>query len=292
VQELILHTHCRVLHRSSDAPIVDAGIHELQMHTTDERVSVLKARSMGAANTAQAAAAQANTQLMKAEDTYVKTMAVGPELTAIKKQASSSSESAAEASKEGQEALKRMEESAKTTEEKAKEMAVMEVKALLKEKYHQLSDWRHKVLGDPWRKGQVAAAKAADPYFKSMGSFSGSINAYTLEAGTMRSQAAKDLQNADAIAVGAKAKRDAGDVVAAAQDEQMATALHTQSQQLTARAATLDAQAADMRNVMPQYAHAAQMAAWTAEYSANPDGVPPPPVNPNTAFASPEKLPK
>lgn len=272
-------------------PTVDPAKHYLQGHTATAKISALKVKSAGAVNTAQSAAAQARTQLMKVEETYVKAMEVGPELKEIKNQAKALSGDAAEASKESQGALKRMETGMKSVNEKAKELAVMEVKSLLRKKYHELSDWRHKVLGNPWEKAQVAAAKAADPYFKSMGKFAGSINTYSIEASNMRTQAAADSANANSLAAEAEAKQKAGDVVGSTQDREMSVALRTQSEQLAQRAATLDGQAVEMRNVMPQYAHAAQMAAWSAEYIANPDGVPPPPVDPNFAFASPEKLP-
>merc|ERR1719502_1754784 len=108
----------------------------------------------------------------------------------------------------------------------------------------------------------------------------------------MRSQSAADAASAKSLAAGVAAKQEAGDVVAAAQDLQMAKALEAQSHQLAARASTLDGQASEMRNVIPEYAKGAQVASWNAMYAANPDSVPPPPVNPNFAFASPEKLPK
>merc|ERR1719213_1259273 len=100
----------------------------------------------------------------------------------------------------------------------------------------------------------------------------------------MKSAAAADAANAKSLAAGVKAKKEVGDVIGAAQDEQMAAALATQSQQLAARVSTLEGQIGTMRNVMPQYTNAAHMASWNAEYATNPDSIPPPPVDPNFAF--------
>lgn len=264
--------------------------HELQLDTAAAKISALKVKSVFAANTAQADAAEANTQRMKAEEVYMKTVEVVPELNSIKKYAQDMDASANEAMQEAEASAKRIEGDLKDVEEKSKLLAVQREKALLKEKFKDLSDWREKVLRNPWEQGQVAAAKAAAPYFKSMGSFAGSMASYGLEAGAMRSQSAADAQNAKALAAGVDAKQEAGDVISAEQDREMAKALQTQSKQLADRAVTLDGAVTDMNNVVPQYAQAAQMASWNAEFQANPDGVPPPPVDPNFAFASPEKL--
>merc|ERR1719446_321527 len=100
----------------------------------------------------------------------------------------------------------------------------------------------------------------------------------------MKSSAAADAANSQSLASGVEAKRGAGDEIGAAQDQEMAAALKTQSEQLAARGATLDGQIKEMANVVPQYAGAAHAAAWNAEYAANPDSVPPPPIDPNFAF--------
>lgn len=268
-------------------PLVDQTVHRLQTGTSAAKISMLKSKAVLASHTAQAAAAQAATQKLKAEEIYVKTKLVLPELMAIKKTAKSQAQSAVDASKESVGAMKAMKKEMKTIKQQSQILAVQEVKVLLKQKYHQLSEWRHKVLTNPWEKSQVAVQKAAKPYFQMMGKFGASMAAYGLEAGNMKSQAAADAANAKALMAGVKAKRDAGDTVAAAQDQQMANALETQSKQLAARGATLEGQAAEMRNVMPEYAKGAQMAAWSAQHQVNPDQVPPPPVNPNFAYVGP-----
>jgi len=269
-----------------DPPAEDPVKHKMQMNTASAKISALKVKSVYAANTAQGAAAQAATQKLKVEEIYIKAIDILPELKAIKKNAQYQAAKATEASKEGGAAVKKMQNAKKSILEKSKLAAVQRVRALLKNSYNDLSGWRHNVLSNPWQKGQVAAAKAAGPYFAMMGKFGANIAAYGLEASNMRSQSASDGANAKAMAAGAQAKRDAGEVIAAAQDDQMATALSTQSQQLAARADILDGQASDMRNVMPQYGGAAHMAAWNAEYAANPDSIPPPPVDPNFAYNS------
>lgn len=273
----------------TDPPNVDATKNNLQINTAAAKISALKVKSeKSTANNAQAAAAQAATAKLHVEDIYVKTKAVMPELNAIKKVATKQAEVANSASKETVGLSKAMQKQKKQVIEDSKLLAVQEVKSLLKEKYGQLSDWRHNVLSNPWEKGQVSAAKAAAPYFKAMGGFAASQAVYGLEASTMKSQAAADAANAKSLAGGVDAKRAAGDPIGAAQDFQMAAALRTQSQQLAGRAATLQSQIAGMAVPMQQYAGSAHLAAWNAEYATNPDGVPPPPVDPNFAYNSPE----
>lgn len=268
-------------------PSVDSVTYGLQRDTAKGKISALKTKTVFAANTAQASAAEASVQKMKAEEVYMHTMEVGPELSAIQKYATSQADLASEASKESEGALKNIEKASKSLEEESKQYAVQEVKTMLRGKYDELSDWRNKVLTVPYEDGRVAATKAAAPYFDYAGKFAASIGAYDLEAGSMRSQAATDAANSKDLAAGVDAKMESGDVVAAWQDREMAAALATQSKQLADRAATLNGQAAEMRNAAPQYGAAAHSAAISAEYAANPDGVPPPPVDPNFAFASP-----
>lgn len=265
-------------------PEVNPVKNNLQVNTAAAKISALKVKSVFAANSAQAAAAQASTAKLKVEDLYVKTKAVMPELNEIKKVAKTQAETANAASKDTLKMAKGMQKQAKKVVEDSKLLAVQSVKSLLKEKYARLSDWRHNVLNNPWAKGQVSAAKAAAPYFKAMGGFAAAGAVYGLEASTMRSQAASDAANAKSLAGGVEAKIAAGDKIGALQDQEMSTALSMQSKQLAARAATLSSQIDSMKAPMAQYAGAAHMAAWNAEYATNPDGVPPPPIDPNFAF--------
>jgi len=286
VQAVFL-VHARTLRGVDDAngpPPVDAVKNNLQINTAAAKISALKVKSIFAANSAQAAAAQAATAKLHVEDVYMKTKNVMPELNAIKKVAKGQAAKANEASKDTIASVKAMQKQMKQVVEASKLLAVQQVKSLLKAKYHELSDWRHKVLTNPWAKGQVAAAKAAAPYFKTMGTFAGSMAVYGLESSTMKSQSAADAANSKSLAAGVDDKNEAGDAIGAAQDQEMASALGIQSQQLAARAATLDSQIASMKNVVPLYANNAHMAAWNAEYAANPDSVPPPPTDPNFAF--------
>jgi len=273
-------------------PPVGLVKHNLQINTAAAKISALKVKSVYAANSAQASAAKAATSKLHVEEIYVKAMNVMPELNAVKKLASSQAAKANEASKETIAFRKTMGKKVSEIMTDSKLLAVQAVKALLKSKYKDLSEWRHKVLANPWEKGQVAASKAAMPYFKTMGTFAGSMAAYGLEASTMKSQAAGDAANAKSLAAGVEAKKEAGDVIGAEQDAEMAKAMEIQSQQLAARSSTLDSQVASMQNVVPQYGSAAHMAAWNAEYAENPDSVPPPPVDPNFAFTpAPPKSP-
>lgn len=267
-------------------PFVPEAKTSMMYNTAANKISALHLKTAFASNSAQAAAAQASTARWKVEELYVKTAAVMPELIAIKQSAKTQAEQATAASKDTTASAKEIEAQEKQVVENSKVLAVQEVKALLLDKYHELSNWRNKVLTNPWDKSQRAFANAAKPYFQMMGHFAATTAAYNMEAGAMKSQAASDAQNAQSLAAGVEAKRESGDTVGAAQDEEMAKAMKAQSEQLAARAATLESQVTDMQHVTPEYAQAAHIAAWNAEYNSNPDGLPPPPtgVDPNFAF--------
>lgn len=274
-----------------EPPMVNAVKNDLQINTADHRISALKLKTLYATNNAQAAAAQANTARIHVEELFVKTKNIMPELDAIKATAKSQANSANEQSKDAIALAKTAKEQMPVIINDAKVLAVTEVKELLKQKYKELSEWRHQVLNNPWEKGQVAGAKAAKQYFAMMGNFAGTSAAIGLESGAMKSQAASDAANAQSLAAGVDAKKKAGDPIGAAQDDEMAKALEIQSQQLAARGAALDGQIADMSKVVPEFATHAHLAAWNAEYAQNPDGLPPPPIDPNFAFTpAPPKL--
>lgn len=264
--------------------MMDGVKNDLQINTANAKISALKLKTIYATNSAQAAAAQANTARIHIEELFVKTKSVMPELDAIKATAKTQANNANENSKDTIATAKSMEKQMPIIVNDAKVVAVQEVKELLKQKYRDLSQWRHQVLNNPWEKSQVAAAKAAKPYFAMMGAFAGTSAAIGLESGAMKSQSASDAASAQSLAAGVDAKKKAGDPIGAAQDEEMAKALEIQSQQLAARGSALDGQMADMSKVVPEFATHAHLAAWNAEYAQNPDGLPPPPIDPNFAF--------
>jgi hypothetical protein len=268
-------------------PRVDTEKLEIQTSTVATKLSALRVRSSNAANTAQAAAAQAVADKLKAEEIWMNIAYVKPELDAIQNRTQLHATQAAESAVTSQEAVANMTEQLKNVTEGSKLLAVQEVKVMLKEKSKALSEWRHSVLSNPWQRGQEAAAKAALPYSKMMGQFGQAMGAFGMEAQSMRSQATADAANAAELRSGVDAKNKVGDVIEAAQDYTMADALSTQSRQLSERASTLDAQISTMQGQLPAYSSAAHMASWNAVYAANPDGIPPPPVDPNFAFSPP-----
>lgn len=281
----------RLLSRYGQQPTLSTDpdkndLNQMQKMAADAKIAASKIKVVYAANTAMAAAAQARTAEYQIANTYVHTMAIPPELAAIKKVAEAHAAKAEEAVKTASGAYKDLEAIVKTSVVDSQKLAVAGVQQLFRDKYHELASWREHVLTNPWERAQVAATKAAVPYFKMMGSFGASMAGYGLEASTMRSQAASDAANAKALADGVEEKKKT-DPIGAAQDDEMAKALKLQSEQLNGRAATLEGQVASMQNAVPEYASAAHMAAWNAEYATNPDGLPPPPLNPNFAYTPP-----
>merc|ERR550514_1628642 len=92
---------------------------------------------------------------------------------------------------------------------------------------------------------------------------------------------------AQGLAGGAQGKFDGGDPVGANQDVMTANAMRTSSGSYASAAQALEGEAQNMNKWIAEYISAGHMAAWRAEYEADPDALPPPPVNPNYAFTPP-----
>merc|ERR1719393_301916 len=87
-----------------------------------------------------------------------------PELKQHLEMAEQAAKKAVEASKVAVGALHKTQDIAKTAIEEAKRMAVAEVQAELTLKYHELEEWRTKVLDSPYERAQKAGLAAAQPF--------------------------------------------------------------------------------------------------------------------------------
>merc|ERR1719387_1727463 len=93
--------------------------------------------------------------------------------------------------------------------------------------------------------------------------------------------------DAAGLAGGAQGRQDGGDVIGANQDLNTAVGLKKSSQKYAAGAAALHSEANNMNKMIAEYVAAGHLAAWHAAYKADPDVLPPPPVDPNIAFTPP-----
>merc|ERR1719160_890758 len=113
------------------------------------------------------------------------------------------------------------------------------------------------------------------------------IQEYQHEASGLMSQANAAAASSQALAGGAQGRANSGDVIGANQDLETAKALRAQGDQLAGAANTLQGEAKNMNNIITEYFPAAHMAAWRAEYAADPDALPAPPNKPNFAYTPP-----
>lgn len=269
-------------------PPVDLVVHGGESRWAKAKVRSLQTKTLLAASSAEAAAAEAGTAPLRIEALRVQTTAVRPEIALSESIAETAAKSATKASSDATNALKATEANAKSVVDDAKRLAVFEVQKMLRSKYHELKEWREKVLTDPFTRRKKAAARAAEPYFKMVGKFKDQIVAYNAGIGSMTSRAENAEAAADSMKASAEAKDKSGDKIGAAQDHEMAKALKAESESLKGQASTMTDTVDNMeKTVIPQYVTAANLAAWNAEYREDPDSLPPPPVNPNFAFAPP-----
>merc|ERR1719217_867610 len=166
-------------------------------------------------------------------------------------------------------------------------MAVEEVKAGLTAKYKALEEWRSKVLDNPYERAQQAGIKAAKPYNDMIKKFYARIGQYQFEAANMMKKANALSSDAAGLSGGAQGRMDGGDVIGANQDINTAVGLKKSSQKYAAAASALHSQANQMNDMIATYVAAGHLAAWNAAYKADPDVLPPPPLDPNVAFTPP-----
>merc|ERR1719375_2118373 len=113
------------------------------------------------------------------------------------------------------------------------------------------------------------------------------IGQYQKAARGMMGKANGMASSAQGIASGAQGRLNGGDSIGANQDIMTANAMRKTAGQLAGSSQALQAEADNMMKWIGEYTVAGHMAAWHAEYEADPDVIPPPPVNPNYAFTPP-----
>jgi hypothetical protein len=276
--------------RLRDPPPVSGTLDKLASSTKDAKIAALKAKAVAAASRAQSAAAQASTEKIQTKQLEVQNKMKKPELDDALAMANQASKEAVASAKQAIAALEETRAMSKAVIADAKRLAVAEVKAELTAKFNSLQEWREKVLDNPYERAQQAGIKAAKPYNDMIKKFYARIGQYQLEAGNLMKKANGLAADATGLAGGAQGTMDGGDDVGANQNLNMAVALKKDSQKYASAANALHAQANSMNNMIAEYVAAGHLAAWHAAYQADPDVLPPPPVDPNTAFTPPPPM--
>jgi hypothetical protein len=267
-----------------DQPKVDPLLDNLAQHTKDTKIAALSAKAIAAASRAQAAAAQTNTMKIKTQQIEVQNKLKKPYLDDALEMANQASKEAVADAKKAIAALEETRALSKVVIADAKRLAIAEVKSELTAKYNSLAEWRKKVLDNPYERAQQAGLAAAKPYNDMIKKFYARIGQYQLEASNLMKKANGLAGDAAGLAGGAQGRLDGGDKLGANQDMNQAVALKKTSAKYAAAASALHAEANKMNEMIATYVAAGHLAAWHAAYKADPDVLPPPPVNPNIAF--------
>merc|ERR1719387_2688755 len=265
-------------------PAVNLLLNDLASRAADAKIAAMKAKAVAAAARTQSAAAQASTAKLEAEKVEMENAMKNPELEDHLKMAEDAAKKAVAASKVAVGALKKTQEIAKTAVEEAKKMAIAEVQAELTRKYHELDEWRSKVLDSPYERAQRAGIEAAQPYNDMIKQFYARQGQYQDAAAKMMAKANSLAGGAAGLAGGAQGRLDGGDSIGANQDLFTATAMKGTSEKYASAASNLHSQASTMEKYIAEYVAAGHLAAWTEMYKTDPDALPPPPTDVNHAF--------
>lgn len=268
-------------------PTVSGDVNDLVGGAADTKVAAFNAKAAAATVRARAVAAQAAATATRAEELQVTNEAKKPVLEKDLGVATSQAIAANKAANGAVAALAQTKAIAATAVDDAKKLAVEEVKARLKDMYHRLDEWRSHVLNSPYDNARAAGKRATKPYNDMIRKIRGKIGNFQLQASTYMGQANSLENGAEGIAAGAQGKLDSGDVVGANQDLMTAQSMQGRAAAEASAASSLQAQANGMNHLIAKYVQAGHMAAWKAEYLADPDALPPPPQDPNYAFTPP-----
>lgn len=276
------YTQCHAMLRGPPAvnPLLDA----LASRSADAKIAALKAKGAAAAERTLSAASQAATAKLQSEKLAMQNVMKEPELQDHSKMAEEAAKKAVEASKVAVGALHKTEDIAKTAVEEAKKMAIAEVQAELTKKYHDLDEWRSKVLDSPYERAQKAGLAAAQPYNNMIRQFYARQAQYQDAAAKMMAKANSLASGASGLAGGAQGRLNGGDAIGANQDLFTATAMKGTSEKYASAAQALQGQASVMEKYIAEYVAAGHLAAWTEMYKTDPDALPPPPTDVNHAF--------
>eukprot|EP00397_Hematodinium_sp_SG-2012_P051869 GEMP01061034.1.p1 GENE.GEMP01061034.1~~GEMP01061034.1.p1 ORF type:complete len:292 (+),score=77.03 GEMP01061034.1:169-1044(+) len=268
-------------------PQVDQLHHDVMEAQAKAKVATLRARTQAAEARQREGAAEARALRFRADKMKFNTEAQTESLQETLDRAKAESAAAAVSSKQASSTFEMLKKSAEQDIDDADTLAREEVRVKLKELYKQLNGWRHKVLRNPYKEAQEAGVLAAEPYHKMIRTFNERIHEYQLSAQTLVGKANGLSSGSQDLAVQAQSKQSSGDAIGANQDLMTAQSMMVHAEQLSNSANALQGQATSMNKLIGQYLAAAHLAAWTAMYKVNPDGLPPPP-NDWSAFLPPK----
>jgi hypothetical protein len=268
-------------------PEVDDKLDALENENFEVKTAAFEDRVVAAQARAEGSASRTKAVAMKVSQLVSRSAARGSALQALLKGAQAKAEQATKASKAASVAVASVEPLMAAFPSMIKEKAVAATEKMFEKQFSSLDSWREKTLHSTHQEAKLQAAKATAPYDKMLNVISTRMQSYQAQALAFAGQAHKAVAAAQAEAADAQAQQKSGNSVGAKQDLELARAMQAQGMQLSSAAQTMQAQAVQMNNLLPQYVAARQTAAARAEFDANPDSLPPMMMDPNFAFTPP-----
>lgn len=170
---------------------------------------------------------------------------------------------------------------------KAEVLGQKAVEKMFESKYKSLDGWRKEVLTNNWENARQAGRKAFEPYVRVMDVANERSNKYKAASVSLSNVASSLADQASKASLTAGMKRMNGDTEGAAVLSGVAKGLRSHSQELKTYAENLGAESETLSKNAPTYMERGVMAAKRARYDANPEYLPPLPINPDFAYVPP-----
>jgi len=268
-----------------DPPLlVNPRADSLETGSVGAKISGSRKRAVASLVRAQSAQARSNALEMYVEQVKLESESKTAILQDMASQATSQSTQAEAKSGQAVKAFKKMKSTEKSTIADARKLAVEEVQKLFSGSFKELGPWRTEVLRDTNKDANLKAAKAAAPYERMTNIFTDRIQGFLGQARSSAMQANEDFKESKVMAADAQRRMEGGDIIGANQELQQARSMQEKSQAMSERAKYLQATANTMNGQRSLYMSAAAAATNRARYDADPNSLPPLPLDPNTAY--------
>jgi len=268
-------------------PLVNPRVDVLEAGSVAAKLAGSRQRAVAGLLRSRSAKARSNELEMQVQQLVLQSQTKTAVLKDMSALATLHADKADIASSNAVKAFERMEAEAPTWPARAKELAVAEVQKLFTSSFEDLLGWREQVLRDPHADAKLSARKAAQPYKDMQNVFVNRMQAYAAEAKAAAVEANTATAKAGDIAREAQRKQEAGDTLGASQDMGLAKATVERGQQLAEYAKALQASAEGMNKQTGLYISAEHAATARAQYDADPESLPPLPLDPHTAYTPP-----
>lgn len=237
----------------ANAAAEEAQAAEARVEAMDVKTQILKADAKNAEGEAEVTVAEAEADLKRAEGTIKAAQEWG----------------------------------AKDAIDKTKAAAQAGAQALFTNKYAMLDTWRKQVLGNHWEDARYASVKAMEPYQHAMETETAKATDYEASAKALQDASAVLKDEAGAVSAAAGEMRMGGDLHGARETGEVAKSIRAHSQALKSYAESVSSEAKKLSAQAPIYLTDGMMAATRARYDANPEALPPLPMDPGFSYIPP-----